>query len=166
MVDEVGGPAMLQFRDHAVGLAGWAARIHDLLARVDGIVFTHGTNAIEETAYYLRLTFVVGPVVVTGAMRSYSGPSTDGPLNLVQAVRLAASPGTVEFGVVIATNGDILDPALVTKVAHLPDGGLQRPACRSGEEARPTAVHAGEPGPCRHRWPAPTWTARATCPTW
>ena len=62
--------------------------------RADGIVITHGTNTLEETAYFLNLTLKTDkPVVVVGSMRPSSAISADGYLNLVNAVKVAADPG-------------------------------------------------------------------------
>ncbi|HEX3866925.1 MAG TPA: asparaginase domain-containing protein, partial [Gemmatimonadaceae bacterium] len=75
----------------------WALRnrIIEHLARadVDGVVVTHGTDAVEETAYLVaRSTHGDKPIVFTGAMRTSSELSWDGPANLSAAVRVAASP--------------------------------------------------------------------------
>ena len=60
---------------------------------VDGVVITHGTNTLEETTWLLHLVIASDrPMVLTGAMRPASALSGDGPLNLVNAVRLASSP--------------------------------------------------------------------------
>lgn len=67
---------------------------------VDGIVVTHGTDVIEETAYYLTLTVnSQKPVVITGAMRPATATSADGPYNLFQAVSLAVHPQAYGKGV-------------------------------------------------------------------
>lgn len=88
-----------------------AHRINELLATdsVDGIVITHGTDTMEETAYFLNLTVKSSkPVVLTGAMRPSTAMSADGPLNLYNAVVTAASPSSVGRGVMIVMNGLIL----------------------------------------------------------
>ncbi|MDE5876898.1 MAG: L-asparaginase 2 [Muribaculaceae bacterium] len=89
-----------------------AKRINELLAsdEVDGIVITHGTDTMEETAYFLNLTVKSKkPVVLTGAMRPSTALSADGPLNLYNAVVTAAAPQSASKGVLIAMNGIILD---------------------------------------------------------
>jgi L-asparaginase type II len=85
---------------------------------VDGIVVTHGTDTLEETAYFLNLVTSSGkPVVVTGAMRPATAISADGPLNLLNAVQLAASPVAGGNGVLIAMNGEILGARDTTKTS-------------------------------------------------
>ena len=88
-----------------------ANRINELLAGdVDGIVITHGTDTMEETAYFLNLTVKSEkPVVLTGAMRPSTAISADGPLNLYNAVvTAAAGKESSGKGVLIAMNGLIL----------------------------------------------------------
>ena len=88
-----------------------AKRINELLAQsnVDGIVITHGTDTMEETAYFLNLTVKSDkPVVLTGAMRPSTAMSADGPLNLYNSVVTAADPSSKGRGVMIVMNGLIL----------------------------------------------------------
>jgi L-asparaginase len=73
-----------------------------------GIVIGHGTATIEETAYFLSLTLKINiPVVVTGSQRPASALSTDAGLNLVNAVRVAASPASRGMGVLVVLNDEI-----------------------------------------------------------
>jgi L-asparaginase len=83
---------------------------------VDGVVYVQGTNTLEETSYFYNLTVrSEKPVVVTGAQRPYNGLSSDGPLNLLDAVRVACSPDTRGKGVVVVLNGEINGARDVTK---------------------------------------------------
>jgi L-asparaginase len=72
------------------------------------VVITHGTNTLEETAYFLNLTVKHDrPVVLVGAMRPASAISADGPLNLLNAIRTAATPESRGKGVLIVMNDEI-----------------------------------------------------------
>jgi glutamin-(asparagin-)ase len=85
-------------------------RIASLLKQddVDGVVVTHGTDTIDETAYFLHLTLKsTKPVVVVGAMRPPSALSSDGPLNLYNAIVLAASRVAHGKGTLVVANDEI-----------------------------------------------------------
>jgi L-asparaginase len=93
-------------------------RINELLATgaVDGIVVTHGTDTLEETAYFLNLTVKSDkPVVVTGSMRPSTAISADGPLNLYNAVVLAADKRSRGRGVLVTLNETVHSARYVTK---------------------------------------------------
>lgn len=82
----------------------------------DGIVITHGTDTLEETAYFLDLTLSsTVPVVVTGAMRSSNELGADGPVNLISAVRTAIDPTSHNKGVLVVFNDEIHAARHVTK---------------------------------------------------
>lgn len=88
-----------------------ALTINRLLARddIDGIVVTHGTDTMEETAYFLNLTVKSDkPVILTGAMRPSTSLSADGPLNLFNAVVTAGAKESIGQGVLVVLNGTIL----------------------------------------------------------
>ena len=75
---------------------------------VDGIVVTHGTNTMAETAWFMNLTVKIKkPVVFVGSQRPWSGLSGDGPLNLYSAVRVAATPAATGKGVLHVMNQNI-----------------------------------------------------------
>ncbi|MBI3962517.1 MAG: asparaginase [Deinococcus sp.] len=76
--------------------------------QVAGVVVTHGTDTIEETAYLLDLTLTAEqPVAVVGAMRHSAEPSWDGPANLLAAVRTAAAPQARDQGVLVVLHNQI-----------------------------------------------------------
>ena len=83
-----------------------------------GIVIGHGTATLEETAYALHLTAKVAvPIVMVGSQRPLSGLSSDAPLNLVNAVRTAASPASRGRGVLVVLNDEIQSAREVTKTS-------------------------------------------------
>ena len=120
-VAHVSGEQVFQIASESMTNAHWltlAKRINVLLAQpdVDGIVVTHGTDTIEETAYFLDLVVKSKkPVVVVGSMRPSTAISADGPINLYNAVILAGSADAVGKGVLVCLNDQILAGREVTK---------------------------------------------------
>ena len=101
------------------GLLKIAKRVNEVLAQpeISGVVITHGTDTIEETAYFLNLvTKSRKPVVVVGAMRPATALSADGPINLYNAVAIASSPASVGKGVMVSLNDQISAAREVSKV--------------------------------------------------
>jgi L-asparaginase len=83
---------------------------------IDGVVITHGTDTLEETAYFLHLTIDARkPVVLVGAMRPASALSADGPLNLYNAVSVACSERAHAHGVLVVMNDRVASARHVTK---------------------------------------------------
>ncbi len=109
----------------AIGPVEWLElneAIHNVAGneRLDGIVLTHGTATLEETAYFLNLALHISQtVVLVGAQRPATGLSGDGPLNLVNAVRVAGSPEAAGLGVVVVMNDEILAAREATKTSTL-----------------------------------------------
>lgn len=106
---------------HALVDRDWLDLLRTIEAvEADGVVITHGTNTLEETAYFLGLTLRSDrPVVVTGAMRPASGLSSDGDLNLLNAVRVAACPAARGLGCLVVLNDTIFAARDVSKTNTL-----------------------------------------------
>lgn len=114
----VPGPAQASHSLDLRGLLGIADLVRTVRNNdtIDGVVVTHGTNMMEELAFLLSLVLAPGkPVVVTGAMRPLSALSSDGPIHLVDAVRLAGCTGSTGRGVLVALDGRIWPARWVTK---------------------------------------------------
>jgi L-asparaginase len=93
-------------------------KIHSIFdnGEAEGIVITHGTNTLEETAYFLNLTLKTDkPVVLVGSMRPSSAISADGYLNVLNAVRVAADPQSRGRGCLVVMNDTIFNGRDVTK---------------------------------------------------
>lgn len=128
-VPEVADIAQIQSEDFisvastAIGAQEWlrlAQRINGLFDQepdLAGIVVTHGTATLEETAYFLHLTVKSEkPVIVTGAMRPPTAVGTDADLNLIDAIRIAACPHAGGRGVLTILNNQIHSAREVTKL--------------------------------------------------
>lgn len=102
-----------------------AERIHALQAdpSIDGIIVTHGTDTLEETAFALHhLVKTSKPVVLTAAMRPASALSADGPLNLLHAACTALDPYAAQHGVVVVADSDVIAARHLVKAhTHKPD---------------------------------------------
>ena len=95
---------------------------------IDGVVITHGTDTLEETAYLLDLTVKTKkPVVVTGAMRSGSELGYDGPFNLATSICTAISGEAVGRGVLVCFNGELNSASEVTKANSMALNAFRTP---------------------------------------
>jgi len=142
-----------------VGPADWLAldaAVHAAVTRealLDGVVITHGTATLEETAYFLNLTLKVdATVVLVGSQRPATGLSSDAGLNLLNAVRVAGAPEARGLGVLVLLNDEIQAAREVTKASTLrletfrsPDLGMLGYADPDGRVAvyrKPSRRHA------------------------
>ena len=121
---EVRSEDLVSVGSTAIGAAQWlglARRINAIFkdeTDVAGVAVTHGTATLEETSYFLHLTVKSQkPVVITGAMRPPTALSTDSDLNLLDAVRTAASPNAIGLGVLTVLNNEIQCGRDVTKAS-------------------------------------------------
>jgi len=109
----------------AIGPAEWLAldaAVHEAVRAhpVDGVVITHGTATLEETAYFLGLSLkVTTTVVLVGAQRPASGLGTDAGMNLLNALRVAAAPAARGLGVLVLLNDEIQAAREVSKTSTL-----------------------------------------------
>jgi L-asparaginase len=143
----------------AVGPVDWLAldaAVHAAVSReapLDGVVITHGTATLEETAYFLNLTLKVDTtVVLVGSQRPVTGLSSDAGLNLLNAVRVAGARDARGLGVLVLLNDEIQAAREVTKASTLrletfrsPDLGMLGYADPDGRVAiyrKPTRRHA------------------------
>lgn len=107
-----------------------ANTLNKLLARedIDGAVITHGTDTMEETAFFLNLTVKSKkPVILVGAMRASTALSADGPLNLYNAVATAGDPESAGRGVMVVMNGTILGAHDTVKMSTIEVQTFQAP---------------------------------------
>ena len=160
-LDRVVEPVLAPFRQvhsTAIGPIDWpdlTAHIEQTLKNdpsLEGVVVTHGTATLEETAYFLNLTLKTDKtVVVVGAQRPPTGVSTDAYLNIVNGARVAAAPEARGMGVLVCLNDEIHAAREVTKTSTLrlqtfrtPDFGLLGHADndRIAMYRRPLRAHA------------------------
>jgi len=125
-VPQIGEVAEVEPRDFPT-IASYAVTLQDMLALAreaeqafregfDGVVISHGTDTIEETAYALALMVPRGHgLVLTGALRNPSLPSPDGPANLLSAVRVAALADAAALGPLVVLNDELHTARFATK---------------------------------------------------
>jgi len=132
-------------------------RVNELLAKPDvtGIAITHGTDTMEETSYFLNLVVHSDkPVVLTGSMRPSTAMSADGPLNIYNAVAIAADPTARGRGVLVTVDDDIHSGHDIVKT-HTTDVGTMS----SGEPGLIGATLFGKN--TWYRTPAQTHTSKS-----
>lgn len=94
---------------------------------IDGFVITHGTDTLEETAYFLNLVLKTNkPVVLTGAMRPATSTSADGPMNLYQAIALAANDNSINQGVLALFSDNIFSSRDIHKTNNFKIDAFQQ----------------------------------------
>jgi len=129
------------------------AHIRDAFAadpELAGVVITHGTNTLEETAWLLQLLIDdPRPVVLVGAMRPATALSADGPLNLLQGVQVALSSEVHGHGVLVVMDGQIHAAQRVTKVATQGVGAFASPGSGPLGWVDDTGVHLPTAGGSR-----------------
>lgn len=137
-------------------------RCRQLMAdpKIDGIVLTHGTDTLEDTAYFLHLTLgdCPKPVVITGSQRPIHEPGSDAARNLADAVRVASARASRGLGVLVVFDEAIHTAALASKTSSYRLGGFTSPGYgpighidngEVGYSLAPTprpGLPAGEPG--------------------
>jgi L-asparaginase len=136
----------------SISLEQWLAmarRINALFREREGlagVVVTHGTDTMEETAWFLDLTLApCRPVVVTGAMRRANMTGADGPANLLNAVRWAVTPGAGAHGAVVLMNDEVFSGRDVAKVHTSRVNAFESPNAGPLGVADPDVVVLGVP---------------------
>ncbi|MEG1192999.1 MAG: asparaginase [Clostridia bacterium] len=120
-IAKVSGEQFLSLNSDDITQGNWLDILRRIQALVDedacdGFVITHGTDTLEESAYFFHLTVKTrAPVVMTGAMRPATATSADGPLNLLQSISLAASDEARGHGVLVAFNEGVYSARDVRK---------------------------------------------------
>lgn len=131
---EVKVESLFQKGSNAIGPAEWmqlAARCRQLAAsgEIDGVVVTHGTDTLEDTAYYLQCVLDTSqmPIVVTGSQRTPHAPGSDAYVNLRHAIELAACEESLGLGVLVLFNQSVFSATFVRKTSSFQLHGFDAP---------------------------------------
>ncbi len=130
-IADVGGEQIASIGSQDMNDEVWlklGKRVNEILAQPDvaGVAITHGTDTMEETSYFLNLVVKSDkPVVLTGSMRPSTAMSADGPLNIYNAVAIAADPDAKGRGVMVTVDDDIHSAHEIVKF-HSTDVGTMR----------------------------------------
>ncbi len=178
---EVADVVCVRFRamsSPAIGPSDWLALTAAVDAAVvreaplDGVVITHGTATLEETAYFLNLTLKVdATVVLVGSQRPATGLSSDAGLNLLNALRVAGAPAARGLGVLVLLNDEVQAAREVTKTSTLASrrSGARTLACSAtrirtvaspSTDGRHDATHRGRSSTCAAVPTFHAWTSR------
>lgn len=130
--------------------------------QADAVVITHGTDTLEETAFFLEQVLPSDrPVVLVGAMRPATARSADGPANLYSAIQVAVHPDARGRGVLVVMNGEVFESRAVTKTHTTALQAFQAPDAGPVGTVDPAAVRFLQPvAP----YPRPRFAASAPLP--
>ncbi|CVI63748.1 asparaginase (plasmid) [Agrobacterium leguminum] len=132
-IANIHGEQFLQIGSNEITAADWIAlarRVNELVSKTElaGVVITHGTGTLEETAFFLNLVIKSEkPVVLVGSMRPATALSADGPLNLLNAVQVAADRKASGRGVLVVMNNEINGARDVTKSSTMNVAAFRSP---------------------------------------
>jgi len=162
-VNEVAEPVPVRFRalpSSSITATDWLElndKITDLVRAdpsLSGVVITHGTDTVEETAYFLHLAAKVDvPIIMVAAQRPPNGLGTDSGINLVNALRVASSPLARGMGVMLVMNDEIQCAREVTKMMNSRMHTFQSPDYGSLGQADPVGNVAFYRKPIRRHMP-------------
>jgi L-asparaginase len=138
-----------------------ARRVRDAVADVTGVVILHGTDTMEETAFYLDVTVPTDtPIVLTGAQRAASDPDADGPGNILDAVTVAVRSQSRGRGVMVVMGGEIHAARRATKADTEDVDAFDSTAPAEMGHVRGGRVRFTRPAPPRVHVPFPTIAPR------